>query len=83
MAGVAAVWCGINSRSKEEVERDGVCKAFLAIFEYFDKNCEGLVSLDDVAAYLLDCGVELSQQEREHSHWSRFLQILRYNWLGS
>ena len=65
------------------MERDGVCKAFLAIFEYFDKNCEGLVSLDDVAAYLLDCGVELSQQEREHSHWSRSLQILRYNWLGS
>ena len=47
------------------MERDGVCKAFIRIFEYFDKNCDGLVSLDDLAAYLTDCGVELSQQERE------------------
>ena len=54
-----------NKPSKEELERDAVCKAFIKIFEYFDKNCDGLVSMDDLAAYLTDCGVELSGQEME------------------
>ena len=65
MAGVGAGFALWSRPSKEELERDAVCKAFIKIFEYFDKNCDGLVSLDDLAAYLTDCGVELSGQEME------------------
>ena len=65
MAGVGAGFALWSRPSKEELEREAVCKAFIKIFTYFDKNCDGLVSLEDLTAYLTDCGVELSGQEVE------------------
>ena len=65
MASVGAVCAGLSRPSKEEVERGAVCGAFIKIFEYFDKNCDGKVSVDDMTAYLTDCGLELSETERE------------------
>ena len=65
MAGVGCGFALLSRPSKEELEREAVCKAFIKIFTYFDKNCDGLVSLEDLTAYLTDCGVELSGQEVE------------------
>ena len=65
MAGVGCGFALLSRPSKEELEREAVCKAFIKIFEYFDKNCDGRVSLEDLTAYLTDCGVELSGQEVE------------------
>ena len=65
MAGVGCGFALMSRPSKEEREREAVCSAFIAILGYLDKNCDGLVSLDDVTAYLTDCGVELSGQEVE------------------
>ena len=63
MAGVGCGFALLSRPSKEELEREAVCKAFIKIFEYFDKNCDGRVSLEDLTAYLADCGVELGGQE--------------------
>ena len=66
MAGVGVGVCaGLLRPSKEELEREAVCQAFIKIFQYFDKNCDGRVSLEDLTTYLTDCGVELSGQELE------------------
>lgn len=55
-----------NKPSKEELERDAVCKAFIKILDYMDhhvdKNMDGKVSVEDLHVYLADCGIELSEE---------------------
>ena len=58
-----------NKPSKEELERDAVCKAFVKILEYMDrnvdKNLDGQVSIEDLTVYIADCGIKLNEEHLE------------------
>ena len=60
----AAVWAGLvgDRKSKEEQDRDDVSGAFLKLFDYLDKNEDGLVGVESLAAYLRDCGVDINEE---------------------
>merc|ERR1711997_752368 len=61
MAGGAASAINLwNRPSQEELDRDGVCAAFIKMFDYLDKNEDGLVGVNNLAVYLADCGLNLS-----------------------
>lgn len=66
MAGVASAVGLWNKPSKEELERDAVCKAFVKILEYMDrevdKNMDGKVSIEDLTVYIADCGIKLNDE---------------------
>ena len=66
MAGVASAVGLWNKPSKEEIERDAVCKAFVKILEYMDrevdKNMDGKVSIEDLTVYIADCGIKLNDE---------------------
>ena len=60
----AAVWAGLvgDRKSKEEQDRDDVSGAFLKLFDYLDKNEDGLVGVESLTAYLKDCGVDINEE---------------------